>query len=331
MALKEKIIVVAGASGALGKLVCDALVEKASQDGSAVLVRGLVRKSGSNSIVTAASKGSATSTARLEIEAVDYESAADLGRVCVGAYCVISTLQGLDEVIIDTQSRLLDAAITAGVRRFVPSDFSGDFMKLPEGSHRNFDLRRRFHRAAETMISRANSAIEFTSIFQGGFTELLGSGWVLFDYNKLQVGYFGSPDCPMEYTTWKNTAEYTACAALDEQSTPRNLAIAGRRMTPAQAQQIAKAVTGADFSLKRLMSTRMLGWVIAILKLVRPGKKGEVMPLWVAMQYGYCGALGVMSPAKLDNDRYPEIVWEGVEHTIKTAYDEAQADKRKAA
>lgn len=35
------------------------------------------------------------------------------------------------------------------------------------------------------------------------------------------------------------------------------------------------------------------------------------MPLWVAMQYGYCGALGVMSPARLDNERYQGIQWTG--------------------
>ncbi len=44
------------------------------------------------------------------------------------------------------------------------------------------------------MIQQSNSDIEFTSIFQGGFTELLGSGWLLFDYKKRQVSYFGSPD-----------------------------------------------------------------------------------------------------------------------------------------
>lgn len=327
----EKIVVVAGANGALGKLVCEALVEKATRDGSNVLVRGLVRKSIRNSAASAASTGDGSSTGKLKIEFVDYENMSDLSRACDGAHCVVSALQGLEDVIIDAQSRLLKASIDNGVHRFVPSDFSGDFTKLPEGSHRNFDLRRRFHRVAEAMFTRENSTIEFTSIFQGGFTELLGSGWVLFDYKKLQVGYFGSPDDPMEYTTWKNTAEYTACVALDDRPTPRSLAIAGQRMTPTQAQQIAKIVTDTDFALKRLMSVRMLGWLIAILRVVKPGKKGEVMPLWVAMQYGYCGALGLMSPVRLDNDRYPEIVWEGVERTIKNANDQASAVQQNAA
>jgi hypothetical protein len=105
-------------------------------------------------------------------------------RACEGASCVISTLQGLEEVIVDVQTRLLDVAIEQKVRRFIPSDFSADFTKLADGSHRNFDLRRRFHKAARGLIDRSLSPIEITSIFQGGFTELLGSGWVLFDYKK---------------------------------------------------------------------------------------------------------------------------------------------------
>ena len=66
-------------------------------------------------------------------------------------------------------------------------------------------------------------------------------------------------------------------------------------------------MTGVDFALKRVMPTWLLGGVIKLLKLFKPGKPDEVMPLWVAMQYGYCGALGLMSPAHLDNDRYPGI------------------------
>jgi hypothetical protein len=96
-----------------------------------------------------------------------------------------------------------------------------DFTKLPEGSHRNFDLRRKFHRQAEERIAGAASSIELTSVFQGGFTELLGSGWVLFDYKKRSVNYFGDADAKMEFTTWQNTADFTAAALLDERSTPR--------------------------------------------------------------------------------------------------------------
>ncbi len=326
MSNSQTVIVVAGAQGNLGKLVCEALLAQARMTGQDVLVRGLVRKGRA----PAPAPASETAEPRLVIEPVDYASDDDLRRVCVGATCVVSTLQGLEEVIIGVQSRLLKTAIAHNVRRFIPSDFSGDFTKLPEGSHRNFDLRRRFHQAADGIIQQAQSKIEFTSIFQGGFTELLGSGWVLFDYKKRQVAYFGSPDTLMEYTTWQNTAEFTAAAALDPTPTPRYLYIAGQRMTPREAQRVAKQVTGVDFALKRVMPTWLLGGVIKLMKFFKPGKPDEVMPLWVAMQYGYCGALGLMSPARLDNDRYPSIQWGGVNAVIRQAFDASQASQAPA-
>jgi NmrA-like family len=313
-------IVVAGANGNLGQLVCEALIKRAEMAGKKVLIRGLVRKGSTHNLAALVAQNNSMAT--FDLEQVDYANADDLMRVCKGAYSVISTLQGLDDIIIGVQSRLLEAAIKNKVRRFIPSDFSADFTKLKEGTHRNFDIRRRFHNAAQEIIQKNNAYIELTSIFQGGFTELLGSGWVLFDYKKRQVGYFGSPDNLMEFTTWKNTAEYAAAVSLDDNACPRFLYIAGQQLTPVEAQKIAKKVTGADFALKSVMPVWMLGLVIKLMKIFKPGKKGEVMPLWVAMQYGYCGALGVMSPEKFDNNRYEGIQWTSVDEVVKKAYQE---------
>ena len=318
---KEKVIVVvAGASGTLGKLVCDALVARGAREGRPVHVRALVRRKPGQA---STAEDRVPEGANVFTVPVDYDNPEELQRACAEAHAVVSTLQGLEDVIVGVQSRLLDAAIATGVRRFIPSDFSGDFTKLPEGSHRNFDLRRRFHRVAEARTRAAGSAIELTSIFQGGFTELLGSGWVLFDYKKQRINYFGDADAPMEFTTWQNTAEFTAAALLDARSTPRYLFPAGQRATPREAQAIARRVTGAEFALNRVMPTGLLRIVITVMKFLKPGNKDEVMPLWVALQYGYCGALGVMSPDALDNDRYPDIVWTSIDDTIRTAFVEA--------
>jgi len=57
----------------------------------------------------------------------------------------VSALAGLRDVIVEAQTVLLDAAIKAGVPRFIPSDDSIDFTKFPAGENRNLDLRREFH------------------------------------------------------------------------------------------------------------------------------------------------------------------------------------------
>jgi hypothetical protein len=104
---------------------------------------------------------------------------------------------------------------------------------------------------------------------------------------------------------------------------PGTLYPAGQRTTPREAQSIARRVTGAEFKLKRVMPTSVLRVVIALMKFLKPGKKDDVMPLWVAMQYGYCGALGVMSPERFDNDRYSDITWTSIDDTIRKAFVEA--------
>lgn len=307
-------IVVAGATGRLGKLICESLLERAKSTGQSIQVIGLVRN-----------KGAITTTNSSEqqfiLEQVDYSSEEDLKRVTKGAYSIVSALQGVDDVLVDVQSRLLLAAIANNVRRFIPSDYSLDIYKFPKGSNRNFDIRLKFHDVANQLVKDSKSNIEITSIFQGAFTELLATGRIIFNYKKRVASYFGSPDTKMEFTTWKNTAEYTAAVALDPNPTPSKLCISGIRLTPKEAQQIANKVTGVDFKLKQMMSIGMLQNVIAILKFFIPGKNNS-MPIWVGMQYAYCMAIGPSLPEKLDNNRYQGINWSGIDETVLMAYRE---------
>lgn len=65
-------------------------------------------------------------------------------QACAGAACVVCALNGVRPVMIDRQSALLEAAVAAGVARFIPSDFSADFARTAPDGNRNLDLRREF-------------------------------------------------------------------------------------------------------------------------------------------------------------------------------------------
>jgi len=315
---EELIIVVAGANGKTGQLVCKSLLSRARAAGQSLLVRGLVRAGKGDR--NASNTGNAGEQ-RLIIETVDFASSDDLRRVCAGAHAVVSTLQGLDEVLVNVQSRLLQAAIHGGVRRFIPSDYSIDFTMLPRGTNRNFEIRLSFHNEARRIIKETESSIQFTTIFQGAYTELLSSSRVLLDFGQRRVIYFGSPDTRMDFTTWADTAEYTAAVALDASSTPFKLCIAGARLTPREVQQLARRVTGTDFALKRMASVNGLRLLIKLMRFIKPGKS-EAMPGWVGMQYALGQSLGVI-PGRLDNDRYPDIRWHGPEDVIRRAFEDA--------
>jgi hypothetical protein len=79
----------------------------------------------------------------------------------------VSALQGLGDVIVDMRTALLEGAIEAGVPRFIPSDYSIDFTKLPPGENRNLDLRRDFHKRLE------KTPIFATTILNGAFADML--------------------------------------------------------------------------------------------------------------------------------------------------------------
>ena len=128
-------IVLAGATGELGLLIAHHLRRRGAA------VRALVRPESRRS-----AEAESLRLQGADVVAVDYGSVADLTRACQGAACVVSALSGLRPVIVEAQTRLLAAAVAAGGPRFIPSDYSADFTRLPAGSNRNFDLRREFQR-----------------------------------------------------------------------------------------------------------------------------------------------------------------------------------------
>src|ERR1019366_10522218 len=113
---------------------------------------------------------------------------------CLGASCVVSALQGLRDVIVETQTVLLDAAVMADVPCFIPSDYSIDFTKFPPGENRNLDLRREFHQRLDKTSIRA------TTIFNGAFSELLTGQMPLILFKRKRVLYWGNADQRMDFT-----------------------------------------------------------------------------------------------------------------------------------
>jgi len=118
----------------------------------------------------------------------------------------VSALAGLRDVVVDTQSILLEAALAARIPRFIPSDFAMDFRAQPAGENRNLDLRREFHQRLDV------APIAWTSIFNGPFGEVLTmyDHVPLFDFKKKMVGYWEDPDWRISFTAMNDVAAYTA-------------------------------------------------------------------------------------------------------------------------
>src|SRR6185503_8715433 len=130
---QSSLIVLAGSTGNLGGRIARALLERGAE------TRAIVRRRSQPDRVEALRRRGAS------IAEVDFGDAAELAAACAGASCVVSAVSGLHEVIVERQTQLLNAAIAAGVPRFIPSDFSIDYANVPPGKNRNLDLRRAFH------------------------------------------------------------------------------------------------------------------------------------------------------------------------------------------
>jgi nucleoside-diphosphate-sugar epimerase len=287
--MNDSTIVVAGATGNLGGRIAKALLGRGAR------VRALVRRG------TARDKLERLQELGVTIASVDFSSASQLAPACSGASCVVSALAGLRDVIVETQTVLLDAAIKADVPRFIPSDYSIDFTKLPPGENRNLDLRRDFHKHLD------KSSIRATTIFNGAFADMLTGQMPLILFKLKRVLYWGDADQRMDFTTMDDTAAFTASAALDP-STPRFLRIAGDQLSARELTAVVSEVTGKEFRLFRAGGLGTLGALIKVARTVAPGEK-ELYPAWQGMQYMLNMFDGRAKLEPLDNDRYPSIRW----------------------
>jgi nucleoside-diphosphate-sugar epimerase len=292
----SKVIVVAGATGNLGERIVIALLKKNAE------VRVLVRPTSNAEKINSLQKLGA------KIYSVNMTSTQEMAEVCKGADCVVSALSGLEDVIVDAQKILLDAAVAEGVRRFIPSDFSLDFTNLPAGQNRNLDFRRKFHQYLHT------KNIAATTIFNGPFADLLKDEMPMILFKQKKILYWGNADYRMDFTTMDDTAEFTAYVALDP-STPRFLKIAGDLITARELATTMSDITGTTFRLFRPGGLGLLGVIIKIAKTIAPGKK-ELYPAWQGMQYmrdmlDERGKIDVY-----DNNRYPEIKWTSVKEML---------------
>ena len=290
------VIILAGATGELGGRIARDLRRREAT------VTALVRRGG------VADKLARLRALGVSVVELDLDDQAAVMQACRGADCVVSALNGLRPVIVETQTVLLKAAVAAGVPRFIPSDFSLDFTKTAPGSNRNLDLRRDFHARAD------GAAIRLTSILNGAFANLLAGQAPLILYGFKRVLYWGDADQRLDFTAMDDVAAFTAAAALDV-SAPRTLRIAGIETSAREMAAVASEVTGQRFRLLRAGGVGLLAGVIAVTRALFPSRE-SVFPPWQGMQYMHNMFSGQGKLAPLDNDRYPGMHWTSLREVI---------------
>jgi nucleoside-diphosphate-sugar epimerase len=285
----DQLVVLAGGTGDLGGRIASALGRRQ------VPFRVLVRPG------SPVAKRARLEAAGATVIEVDYDNALAMKNACADASCVVSALNGLEPVIIGMQGKLLEAAVAAGVARFIPSDYSLDFTKTRPGDNRNLDLRRMF-------MARIDGApIRATSVLNGAFADLLAGQAPLVLHKRRKILYWGSAEQPLDFTAKDDVADYVTEVALDEAS-PRFLRIAGASVSPRDLAGVMADLTGEKFGLWRAGGIGLLSMVIRVARALTP-HTDAVFPVWQGMQYlrDMASGLGRLEP--LDNDRYGVRHW----------------------
>ncbi|MFY0567902.1 NmrA family NAD(P)-binding protein [Archangium lansingense] len=287
----KKIVALVGGSGHLGALIANALLEKPD-----VQLRLLVRAGSREKSAELEKRG-----AQVVEGSLGPEDGASLAALCKGAYAVVSAVQGGPDVIIEGQKRLLRAARDAGVRRLIPSDYSLDLFKVKPGNITTSEMRRQFALIEEA--DRGN--VEVVHVLNGGFLDrgvLFGFIRVI-DAEKQTAYVWGDGKALMDWTTYEDTARYTAEAAVDDRPVPRKLAVAGSVVDFAQLVREYEAGSGKKLKIERLGSLDDLSARISELQKANPQNLLAYLPL----MYLRSILTGEGKLEQLMNDRYPSI------------------------
>lgn len=294
----EKIILVAGATGDLGGRICRELINRK------VKVRAIIRASSDPDKVADLLKTG------VEIIEVDFSDINSLSTACEDVSCVVSALAGLGEVIVDNQKNILDGALRAGVRRFIPSDFCTDYNSLVPGENRNFDLRRTFKKYLD------DQPIQASSIFNGAFADILKYNTPVLNLKNNSISYWGDKsDWKLDFTTKDNTAAFTAEVALDDDA-PRNLQIASFQITPQMLQNEVYEINGKNFGINEMGSMEEFAQLIKKQREDNPAGENELYAKWQQAQYLY--SMFSTHHEKLSNNRYENLTWTTASTYLKT-------------
>jgi uncharacterized protein YbjT (DUF2867 family) len=232
-------IVVAGATGMLGREICNRLADRGER------VRALVRRTSDSSKVACLRELGA------EIVAGDLREPASLDVACAGASAVITTVSAMpfsyepganDIATTDLAGTraLIRAARDAGVGHFVYTSFSA-----------NLDLEcplRNAKRAVEATL-RA-SGMRYTILRPSAFMEVWLSPAVGFDYPNNRATIYGVGERPISYIAIRDVAEFAIRSLTEPAARNATLELGGpEAVAPLDAVRIFERISGRPFEL----------------------------------------------------------------------------------
>jgi uncharacterized protein YbjT (DUF2867 family) len=231
-------ILVVGATGLLGTRICERL--RAERQA----VRALVRKTSNPD------KVNALKSLGCELTTGDLKQSLQIEAACKGISALISTASStlsrqpgdsIENVDLQGQLALVNAARSAGIRRFV-------FVSFRDDPSVQYPLTQ-----AKRSVERAIEDLDFTSIQASWFMEVWLSPALGFDYNNGKARIYGSGLKSISWVSYRDVAEFCIAPVLRSVAGRSVLAVGGPEpLTPLEVVKIFEEESGRSFEVETI-------------------------------------------------------------------------------
>ena len=212
-----KNVTLVGGSGHLGKFVLEKLLASNKFNVQ------VLQRTGSSS----------TYAETVKVVEADFEGLQSLTAALKGQDAVVSTV---GDNGVPGQSLLIDAAITAGVKRFLPSNF-GSNMSNPNS--RKLPVFKGKVMIEDYLIAKSKTAdLTYTFVYTGGFTDFVIPAKVIMDFSEYKPTIFNGGDSRFSCTSLPTVGD----------------AVVGILSHPAETQNRAVYVSESFISQNQLLS-----------------------------------------------------------------------------
>jgi uncharacterized protein YbjT (DUF2867 family) len=229
-------VLVIGATGYLGMEICRQLTEKNKK------VRGLIRSTSD------AGKVQALKKMGVEIVVADIKDSSSLNSACKGVSAVISTVSStlsrqegdsIESVDNKGQKNVVDAAVAAGVKRFIYISFN----KMPD----EFPLQTA-KRDVEKHI--AESSLSYTILRPTFFMDVWLSPSLGFDYANAKATIYGEGENKITWIAIKDVAAFAVNALDNEVLINKTIELGGPQpLSPLEVITVFEGQGGTKFQV----------------------------------------------------------------------------------
>ncbi|KAJ8121955.1 hypothetical protein ONZ43_g1725 [Nemania bipapillata] len=307
-------VVVAGGSGQVAREVVDALVESKKHD-IMIFTRGAAPP-------IAIAPG-------VKWKTVDYHDKEALTEALRGVHTVLSFVQLLSDPDQKAQKNLIDAAISAGVTRFAPSDRGLDNMAWWQGKQKVREYLKE--------LNEKETVIEYTLFQPGLFLDYFAFPYktskhldplqTVFDFqNRRALVVDGREDAVMTLTTVADAAAVIARAVDYGGKWPTTGGICGNRVSVSQILKIGNRVRGGPFSVEKVRTEDLeagelkTSWSLEAVHQAVPDDQAQALLKMVCIGTILSSSKGAWDSSNEMNQLFPEYEFTSAEEFLSRVW-----------